>query len=103
MHLCAVVARRYSRVSLPSSVSLNWFMPAFVKSSVGSPCGTRGELGTIRWPFRSKYFRKEARISLEVIAPIVGPQAAGLKTRRDDGRLRAQWSKTREDAVGLEA
>jgi len=24
-------------------MGLNWFMPAFVKSSVGSSCGTTGE------------------------------------------------------------
>ena len=39
-------------------------MPALVKSSVGSSPGTSGELGTTRWPCRSKYFRKDARISL---------------------------------------
>src|SRR5215510_15152414 len=81
MHFCAVVARVYSRVSFPRNVSLNWFMPALVKRSVGSSCGTSGELGTMRWPFFSKYFRKEARISLDVIVSIVGPraQAPGLR------------------------
>ena len=39
-------------------------MPALVKSRVGSSPGTSGELATTRWPCRSKYFRKEARISL---------------------------------------
>src|SRR5689334_19380483 len=43
-------------------------MPAFVKSSVGSSCGTSGELRTMRWPFFSKYVRKDERISLEVIS-----------------------------------
>src|SRR5262245_3082093 len=67
MHFCAVVARVYSRRSLPRNTSLNWFIPALVKSSVGSSCGTSGELGTIRWPFRSKYLRNERRISLAVM------------------------------------
>jgi hypothetical protein len=42
-----------------------------VKSSVGSSWGTSGALATMRCPFRSKYFRKDARISLEVIGSIV--------------------------------
>src|SRR5262245_44323307 len=42
-------------------------MPALVKSSVGSSCGTSDELGTMRCPFCSKYLRNDARISLEVI------------------------------------
>jgi hypothetical protein len=65
---CEVVARVYSRFSRPRNVSLNWFMPAFVKSSVGSSPGTSGELGTTRWPFVSKYFRNDDRISFAVIA-----------------------------------
>ena len=65
--LRADAARIYARFSRPRKTSLNWFIPAFVKSSVGSSCGTSGELGTTRWPFRSKNFRKEARISFDVI------------------------------------
>src|SRR4051812_24541808 len=42
-------------------------MPALVNSSVGSSPGTSGELGTARWPFCSKYFRKDARISFAVM------------------------------------
>jgi len=30
----------------PRNSGLNWFIPALVKSSVGSSCGTAGELGT---------------------------------------------------------
>jgi hypothetical protein len=45
---------------------LNWFIPAFVKRSVGSSLGTSGELCTIRWPRDSKNFRKDDLISLEV-------------------------------------
>src|SRR4051812_2993618 len=67
MHFCALAARRYSRDSRPRNTSLNWFIPAFVKSSVASPAGTSGELGTTLWPFASKYVRKEPRSSLEVI------------------------------------
>jgi len=34
---------------------------------VGSFLGTREELGTIRCPLSAKYWRKDLRISLEVI------------------------------------
>ena len=46
---------------------MNWFIPALVKSSVGSSCGTSGELGTMRCWCRSKYCRKERRISLALV------------------------------------
>src|SRR3954464_10372599 len=69
MHFWEVVARVYARFSRPRNRSLNWFIPAFVKSSVGSSPGTSGELGTARWPCCSKYFRKDARISFAVICP----------------------------------
>src|SRR5262249_30569842 len=62
------VARMYSRFSRPSKVSLNWFIPALVKRRVGSSAGTSDELATMRWPFLSKYFRNDERISLEVIS-----------------------------------
>src|SRR5688572_25222887 len=74
-------------------------MPAFVNSSVGSSWGTSGELATMRWPFRSKYLRKEARISLEVILSIVGPGSARPKGRA----LLLKAPKVGEDAVGVEA
>src|SRR5256885_15421940 len=69
MHFCDDVARVYSRFSRPRNTSLNWFIPALVKSSVGSSCGTSGELGTMRWPFCSKNLRKAARTSFDVISP----------------------------------
>ena len=37
---------------------MNWFMPALVKSSVGSFVGTSEELRTTRWPRSSKKRRK---------------------------------------------
>ena len=47
-------------------------MPALVKSSVGSSPGSRGLLGTTRWPCFSKYFRKEAanfpRMHLSIVS-----------------------------------
>jgi hypothetical protein len=67
MHFCEVVARRYGRCSFPRKTSLNWFIPAFVKRSVGSSDGTSDELGTMACPFFSKYLRKAVRTSREVI------------------------------------
>ena len=46
---------------------MNWFIPALVKSSVGSSCGTSDELATMRWPFALKYSRNERRSSFEVM------------------------------------
>jgi len=44
------------------NTSLNWFMPALVKRSVGSFCGTSEELAT-RWcPRSSKKRRNDSRI-----------------------------------------
>ena len=40
--------------SRPVNTSLNWFIPALVKSSVGSAWGTSDELATRRWPRSSK-------------------------------------------------
>src|SRR5258707_10335182 len=71
MHFCVFAARLYGRVPMPRNTSLNWFMPALVNSSVGSSCGTSGELGTMRCPLRSKYLRKDARISFDVIGRIL--------------------------------
>src|SRR6266487_2554792 len=56
--------RDYTR---PRNRSLTWFIPALVKSNVGTSAGTSGELGTTRWPFFLKYSRKDDRISFEVI------------------------------------
>src|SRR5215475_6673898 len=63
MHFCAVVARVYSRRSLPRNTSLNWFIPALVKSNVGSPCGTSDELRKRLCPLPSKKRRNTSRIS----------------------------------------
>src|SRR6266699_2865475 len=63
-HFCAVVALLYSRFSRPRNTSLNWFIPALVKSSVGSPWGTSDELRTRRCPLLSKKRRNASRISL---------------------------------------
>src|SRR4029450_1928972 len=65
MHFCAVAARVYGRLSKPRNASLNWFIPALVKSSVGSSPGTSDELGTMVCPWRWKYSRKLRRMSLE--------------------------------------
>ena len=46
--------------------SLNWFMPALVKSSVGSLAGTSDEECTRRWPLVSKKRRNSSRISFPV-------------------------------------
>jgi hypothetical protein len=67
MHFCDVAARVYGRFSRPRKTSLNWFIPAFVNSSVGSSCGTSGELATTVWPWRRKNSRKLPRISRERI------------------------------------
>src|SRR3954468_11001928 len=68
MHFCAVAARTYGRLSKPRNTSLNWFMPAFVKSSVGSSPGTNGLDGTTACPLDSKNFRNVERISLAFMA-----------------------------------
>src|SRR5258706_12041958 len=81
MHFCEVVARVYGRCSFPRKTSLNWFIPAFVKSSVGSSPGTSGELGTMRWPCFSKYLRNDERISFEVIADYLKASGCGLWTQ----------------------
>lgn len=44
--------------ALPRKMSLNWFMPALVNISVGSPLTTIGAEGTIACPFDSKKSRK---------------------------------------------
>jgi hypothetical protein len=54
---------------VPRNTSLNWFMPAFVKRSVGSPCGITGAPGTIRCPLSLKNPRKLSRVSREVMTP----------------------------------
>ena len=44
-HFWIVAARVNGNVPLPRNMSLNWFMPAPVKSSVGSFSGTSEALG----------------------------------------------------------
>src|SRR5262249_14949179 len=51
------------RVSAPVNTSLNWFMPAFVNSSVGSACGTSELEGTISCPCLAKNSRNVRRTS----------------------------------------
>src|SRR5688500_3323216 len=52
---------------MPRKTSLNWFIPAFVKSNVGSFAGSKGLERTRVWPLRSKYSRNFSRISGPVI------------------------------------
>ena len=47
----------------PRKTSLNWFIPALVKSSVGSFCGTSDDECTSRCPFSTKKCRNFRRIS----------------------------------------
>src|SRR5512132_2037610 len=101
MHFCEVVAREYGRFSLPRKTSLNWFIPALVKSSVGSSCGTSGELGTIRCPLLSKYFRKDRRMSLALVVVIVD-RATVLDASLDE-RAHARGVKALAEQVAMDA
>src|SRR3712207_2205633 len=68
MHFWVLTARVYARFSVPRKIGLNWFIPAFVNSRVGSSCGTTGELGTNVCPCRStKKSMNCRRISEEVM------------------------------------
>jgi len=49
---------------------LNWFIAGVREEQRRIVTRTSGELGTTRWPFASKYFRKDARISFAVIVSI---------------------------------
>src|SRR4051794_34027183 len=51
---------------MPRNVSLNWFMPALVNSSVGSLCRTSDEEWTRLCPLDSKKRRKLSRMSAAV-------------------------------------
>ena len=64
---------------------MNWFIPALVNSSVGSSCGTSGELATVRWPCVAKYWRNDARMALGCIGDMV-PGAGGWGLGRDRDR-----------------
>jgi hypothetical protein len=48
----------------PRKMGLNWFMPAFAKSRVGSSCGTTGLAAQKVWALDSKKEMKPARIAL---------------------------------------
>src|SRR6202008_3166579 len=51
----------------PVKTSLNWFIPALVKSSVGSSAGIREDEGTRRCPRSSKKRRNRSRTSVAFI------------------------------------
>src|SRR5262249_830690 len=79
-HFCEVVARLYGRLSTPVNTSLNWTMPAFVNSSVGSLAGTSELDATISWPL----LRKNSRNALRTSAAFIADKLAdlGLLPRR---------------------
>src|SRR5215204_1676846 len=80
MHFCVLTARVYGRFSCPRKIGLNWFIPALVNSSVGSSCGTTGELGTNVWPCRAtKKSMNCWRIWAEVM--VVKSSGSGQKSR----------------------
>ena len=56
-HFCDVVMRFHGSVPLPRNMSLNWFMPAPVNSSVGSLAGTSESEAITLWPCCSNSFR----------------------------------------------
>src|SRR3978361_815036 len=95
MHFCDEVARVYGRLSKPRNTSLNWFMPAFVNSSVGSSPGTTGDEATMVWPFDSKNFRKVERISAAFI-----PALSGGLARVGPGRASIERSGARRGRAG---
>src|SRR5215831_12773798 len=90
MHFCDVAARTYGRLSKPRKTSLNWFIPALVKSSVGSSPGTTGLDGTMVWPFDAKKFRNVERMSAAFTGRLSAAScdAAGRKGERISGRVR---------------
>src|SRR5438309_783070 len=90
MHFCDVAARTYGRVSKPRKTSLNWFIPAFVNSSVGSSPGTTGLDGTTVCPFDAKKDRNVERISAAFTAGLsrAGSRGGG----RRGGRRISTWA-----------
>src|SRR5262245_27065824 len=62
-HFWQVVARVNSSFPIPINWFLNWFIPAGVKSTVGSPRGTSSSLGRRTHPLLSKKARKLSRSS----------------------------------------
>src|SRR5438270_13042282 len=96
MHFCVFAARTYGRFSSPRKIGLNWFIPAFVNSSVGSSWGTTGLDGTNVCPcFLTKKSMNCWRISLAERMPAstgnAGPELtsgrSGRKLRYDPGNL----------------
>src|ERR1022692_3621529 len=97
MHFCDVVARVYGRLSKPRNTSLNWFIPAFVNSSVGSSPGTTGDEATMVWPLASKNFRKVERISAAFIPALSGGRAWAKPWRANSAIGRATRSREADD------
>ena len=73
MHFCELAARLSLDMAVPSwqrprKSGLNWFMPALMKSSVGSSCGTTGDEGQrVCAAFFSKKSTKVSRIWATVV------------------------------------
>src|SRR5690606_11798477 len=70
-HFCVFTARLYGRLPVPRKTSLNWFIPAFVKSRVGSFFGTRESLRPISCPRSAKNCRNSVRISSDVLLVLI--------------------------------
>lgn len=60
--LLGVGRRGYLRGGAAQKMSLNWFMPALVNISVGSPFTTIGAEGTITWPCSKKVEKGAANL-----------------------------------------
>jgi hypothetical protein len=74
-------------------------MPAFVKSRVGSPCGTSDELGTLRWPLDSKNRKKISRISLAArVMQTSGERVSAVRVAAARRSSEASWR-----AIGVRA
>ncbi len=84
--------------TVPRKMGLNWFMPALVKRSVGSLCGTTEDEGTMAWPLFSKNSRKVSR-TFWPVQPPGGPSAAisGRGARELEAKL-LRW--TAETTMG---
>src|SRR5689334_10997075 len=100
MHFWVSTARLYSREPVPRKTSLNWFMPAFVKSSVGSSSGTTGDERTKVCPcFFTKKSMNCWRISFaEDMGFSSGDKAVALAMRgilkQDTGFVNQGWGRT---------
>src|SRR5262245_13532116 len=70
-HFWQVAARVKSSFTLPRKWSLNWFIPAGVKSTEGSSRGTSKSLGRRVQPLDSKnarYFSRSSSVFMEAYA-----------------------------------